>query len=224
MPQMKIWVELHPASNILPPEFRRWRVMMNGDQQSVHETPEEAEAAAASYRLRVADGPTGTKKSSAKPTSRRERKPHAKGPARAAMAPEELRRIRKALKLTQQQFAEELGVQPLTIGLWEGGKTPISKSRALAVQGLVAKLSGQARRRSEAAKKAWATRRKKMNTLAKKTKPRSTVAKMTTREREIAALEERMRTGVVVSIRPIVRTPSAPAVDLSPLPAGVRKP
>ena len=223
MPQMKIWVELHPASNILPPEFRRWRVMMHGDQQSVHETPEEAEAAAASYRLRVADGPTGTKKSSAKPTSRRERKPHAKGPARAAMAPEELRRIRKALKLTQQQFAEAVGVQPLTIGLWEGGKTPISKSRALAVQGLVAKLSGQARRRSEAAKKAWATRRKKMNTLAKKTKTRSTVAKMTTREREIAALEERLRTGVVVSIRPNVRTPSAPAVDLSPLPAGVRK-
>ena len=223
MPQMKIWVELHPASNILPPEFRRWRVMMNGDQQSVHETPEEAEAAAASYRLRVADGPMGTKESSAKRTPRRERKPHAKGPARAAMAPEELRRIRKALKLTQQQFAEELGVQPLTIGLWEGGKTPISKSRALAVQGLVAKLSGQARRRSEAAKKAWATRRKKMNTLAKKTKTRSTVAKTTTREREIAALEEKLRTGRIVSIEPIGRTPPAPTVDVSPLLAGVRK-
>lgn len=73
--------------------------------------------------------------------ARRARKPHSKGPMKAAMAPDALRRIRETLGLTQEQFGEELGVQPLTIGLWEGGKTPISKSRALAIQGLAAKLS-----------------------------------------------------------------------------------
>jgi len=59
------------------------------------------------------------------------------------MTPSALRRIREDLKLTQEQFSEELGVQPLTIGLWEGGKTPISKSRALAIFGLAAKLAGK---------------------------------------------------------------------------------
>jgi DNA-binding transcriptional regulator YiaG len=58
-----------------------------------------------------------------------------------AMIPEALKRIRTSLNLTQEQFAEELGVRPLTIGLWESGKTPISKSRALAIQGLAAKLT-----------------------------------------------------------------------------------
>jgi len=71
------------------------------------------------------------------------RKPHSKGPMKAEMKPEALKRIREELKLTQDQFAEEIGVQPLTIGLWEGGKTPISKSRALAIIGLAAKLSGR---------------------------------------------------------------------------------
>lgn len=75
--------------------------------------------------------------------STRKRKPHSKGPMPAAMAPEQLRRIRETLGLTQDQFADELGVQPLTIGLWEGGKTPISKARALAIVGLAAKLSGK---------------------------------------------------------------------------------
>lgn len=219
MPEVR--VEVHPASAIMPPDCKRWRVMIDGEQNSVHETEAEAESAAkdarnsisgqarrrrrgakprveqrgidegqkpadrwaeiekrlmegqvarievldpearAASRLKAVDDRMGPKKSSAKATPRRERKPQAKGPARAAMAPEELRHIRRALKLTQEQFAEELGVRPLTIGLWEGGKTPISKNRALAIQGLVAKLSGQARRRSEAAKRAWATRRKK---------------------------------------------------------------
>ena len=71
------------------------------------------------------------------------RKAHSKGPMKAEMKPEALRRIREELKLTQEQLADGLGVQPLTIGLWEGGKTPISKSRALAIIGLAAKLSGK---------------------------------------------------------------------------------
>jgi len=66
-----------------------------------------------------------------------------KGPMEAAMTPQALRRIRETLRLTQEQFAEQMGVQPLTIGLWETGKTPISKSRALAIVGLAAKLSGR---------------------------------------------------------------------------------
>lgn len=84
-----------------------------------------------------------TKKVRARARTRRVRKPHSKGPMKAMMAPEALRRIRETLGLTQEQFGDELGVQPLTIGLWEGGKTPISKSRALAIQGLAAKLSGR---------------------------------------------------------------------------------
>jgi DNA-binding transcriptional regulator YiaG len=68
---------------------------------------------------------------------------HVKYAQEAAMAPDALRRIREALKLTQEEFAKELGVRPLTIGLWEGGKTPIAKARMLAIVGLASKLSGQ---------------------------------------------------------------------------------
>jgi transcriptional regulator with XRE-family HTH domain len=76
-------------------------------------------------------------------TTKRTRRKGVKGPQEAAMDPARLRRIRETLKLTQEQFAEELGVRPLTIGLWETGKTPISKSRALAIIGLAAKLTGR---------------------------------------------------------------------------------
>ena len=75
--------------------------------------------------------------------AKRKRPRGVKGPMEAAMTPQALRRIREALSLTQEQFAEHMGVQPLTIGLWETGKTPISKSRALAIVGLAAKLSGR---------------------------------------------------------------------------------
>lgn len=60
----------------------------------------------------------------------------AKKPAEAAMAPDACRRIREALGLTQEQFADQLGVQPLTIHFWESGKTPIAKGRAMAIQAL----------------------------------------------------------------------------------------
>jgi len=62
-----------------------------------------------------------------------------KGAAEAAMKPDAARRIREKLKMTQVQFGEELGVQPLTIILWESGKTPISKGRAMAIQALAAR-------------------------------------------------------------------------------------
>jgi DNA-binding transcriptional regulator YiaG len=61
-------------------------------------------------------------------------------PAAAAMTPDACRRIREdTLKMTQEQFAKQLGVAPLTINFWENGKTPISKSRALAIQALVSR-------------------------------------------------------------------------------------
>jgi len=62
-----------------------------------------------------------------------------KGPAEPAMKPDACRRIREMLKLTQEQFADQLGVKPLTISLWENGKTPISKNRALSIQGLASR-------------------------------------------------------------------------------------
>lgn len=62
-----------------------------------------------------------------------------KPPAEAAMRPLACRRIREALGLTQVEFGSQLGVQPLTIILWETGKTPISKGRAIAIQSLKAR-------------------------------------------------------------------------------------
>lgn len=52
------------------------------------------------------------------------------------MTPEACRRIREALGLTQEQFGEKIGVRPLAVSLWETGKTPISKGRALAIRAL----------------------------------------------------------------------------------------
>jgi len=50
-------VEVHPASVILPPEFKRWRVLLDGMQHSVHETEEEALSAAAALRkIAINDG------------------------------------------------------------------------------------------------------------------------------------------------------------------------
>jgi len=50
-------VEPHPASAIFPPEFKRWRVLLDGMQHSVHETEEEADAAAKTLRkVAVNDG------------------------------------------------------------------------------------------------------------------------------------------------------------------------
>lgn len=61
-----------------------------------------------------------------------------RGPSDAHMTAEACRRIRtETLKLTQEQFAERLGVQPLAVIEWEQGRTPISKGRALAIQAVV---------------------------------------------------------------------------------------
>lgn len=57
-----------------------------------------------------------------------------KVPAEAAMPPGALVKLRKLLRMTQQDLADRLGVKVLTIHLWEKGTTPISKSRALALQ------------------------------------------------------------------------------------------
>lgn len=56
----QVWTELHPWSQNLPPEAKRWRVMyqVEGEdprQESVHETPEEAEEAAEALRVLMAE-------------------------------------------------------------------------------------------------------------------------------------------------------------------------
>lgn len=56
---MKIWVEVHPWTNLGLP--KRWRVMCNGEQRSVHETEAEAEAAAVALRQPAANGGTEPK-------------------------------------------------------------------------------------------------------------------------------------------------------------------
>lgn len=89
------------------------------------------------------------------------RKRKGPGPREAAMTPEECKGIRLSLKLvgegeqvlalakegekglTQEQFAAALGVQWLAINQWEQGKTPISRSRALAIQALVLRASAR---------------------------------------------------------------------------------
>lgn len=56
----------------------------------------------------------------------------------AVMSPESFKRIRETLGLSQSAMGDRLGVAELTIHFWETGKTPISKSRAMAVQALAA--------------------------------------------------------------------------------------
>ena len=41
------------------------------------------------------------------------------------MTKEEVRRIRKRLKLTQAKFAKELGVHRITVVRWEAGAHPV---------------------------------------------------------------------------------------------------
>ena len=53
-----------------------------------------------------------------------------------AMSADACRRIREALGLTQETLAAQLGVTPLTVLRWENGQTPISRSRALAIQAI----------------------------------------------------------------------------------------
>lgn len=49
---------------------------------------------------------------------------------------EELRRIRKALGLTQSEFADRLGLHQSTVSKFETGELPIDKRTLLAAQAL----------------------------------------------------------------------------------------
>ena len=48
-----VTVEVHPLSRLMPDDMKRWRVLVDGEQHSVHETPSEAEAAARDCRVRL---------------------------------------------------------------------------------------------------------------------------------------------------------------------------
>jgi DNA-binding XRE family transcriptional regulator len=50
------------------------------------------------------------------------------------MKPEEMRRKRERLGLTQEELAKRLGVQRLSVIRWENGQTKISKSIDLAIR------------------------------------------------------------------------------------------
>lgn len=52
----KVWVELHPLSAIMPANVQRWRVMYEGEQQSMHPSIEEADSAADELRKRIRAG------------------------------------------------------------------------------------------------------------------------------------------------------------------------
>ncbi len=54
------------------------------------------------------------------------------------MTPDELKRLRKRLGMTQAQLAEALGVRLETVGRWEVGMRRISEPAARLVQRLVA--------------------------------------------------------------------------------------
>lgn len=71
-----------------------------------------------------------------------------KKPRPASMSPGEVKKIRESLGLTQDGMAAELGVQPLAISRWETGSTPVSQSRAMAIQALVARLGAGTRKKT----------------------------------------------------------------------------
>jgi transcriptional regulator with XRE-family HTH domain len=55
------------------------------------------------------------------------------------MKPEELRRRREALGMTQDDLARELGVKMMTVSRWERGVYPIPRHIALAVEAIEAR-------------------------------------------------------------------------------------
>jgi DNA-binding transcriptional regulator YiaG len=57
--------------------------------------------------------------------------------------PAEVRRIRKRLAITQEQFADRLGVHAVTVRKWEAGMQAIRNTHAT----LMRLIAGQARRR-----------------------------------------------------------------------------
>ncbi len=58
------------------------------------------------------------------------------------MAPEDLRRRREALRLTQLELAALLHVDPMTVSRWERGLHPIPEAVALALQHMRPKKGG----------------------------------------------------------------------------------
>lgn len=54
------------------------------------------------------------------------------------MQGEELKRIRKRLKLTQAQFAELVGVTPNTVARWERGEMEMREPTARLIQSIYA--------------------------------------------------------------------------------------
>jgi len=51
-----------------------------------------------------------------------------------AVKPEELKRIRETLGLTQEEFADEIGVHRVTVAKWEAGDRNIPEPVARLVQ------------------------------------------------------------------------------------------
>ena len=51
-----------------------------------------------------------------------------------AVKPEEMKRIREALGMTQEEFADEIGVHRVTVAKWEGGDRTIPEPVARLVQ------------------------------------------------------------------------------------------
>ncbi len=62
------------------------------------------------------------------------------------MEPQELKRRREKLGLTQVQLAAQLGVDPITVSRWERGVQPISHTVAVAIQHVKAKKRGTKRK------------------------------------------------------------------------------
>ena len=52
------------------------------------------------------------------------------------MKPEELKRRREALGMTQDDLARELGVKMMTVSRWERGVYPIPRHIALAIEAI----------------------------------------------------------------------------------------
>jgi DNA-binding transcriptional regulator YiaG len=63
------------------------------------------------------------------------------------VTPEQLKRIRGRLKMTQAQLAAELGVRLETVGRWEIGSRRISEPTARLIQRIAKEVSGLERKR-----------------------------------------------------------------------------
>ena len=53
------------------------------------------------------------------------------------MTPEELRTLRKQAGLTQEQLADLLSIDRMTVSRWETGKVPIDTITAIAIHAVV---------------------------------------------------------------------------------------